>query len=222
MASARLRFAVEGAALVALGIALAVAGVDVAPFAIVMAVAWVLVAVLERTMLQPRAHGVDGDLETPRETDEEAAAPLVVAEREEEAVEPAAVERAGARGDRIVVPVDEQPGVAGPVEPEPRPETMPQPRPAPPVEVPREPEPEPVASPAPPAVVELPLRRGAGWNLWELERRARERAGGDVQRDEEWAALLVYLREYASPDGMLPAEFDELVRESFAELTGRA
>ncbi|MFN2468102.1 MAG: hypothetical protein ABR521_08265, partial [Gaiellaceae bacterium] len=56
------------------------------------------------------------------------------------------------------------------------------------------------------------------WNLWELERLARERAGADPERDEEWAFLLVYLREFAGPDGALPVDFDALVRDSFPEL----
>ncbi len=55
------------------------------------------------------------------------------------------------------------------------------------------------------------------WNLWDLERRAREQAG-EAARDEEWTALFVHLREFANADGVLPMEFDNLVRESFAEL----
>ena len=90
------------------------------------------------------------------------------------------------------------------------------------VEVPPlEPEPpvaEPEPAPARSTVVELPFRGPREWNLWDLERRARDRAGQDPFRDEEWAALFVNLREYATPDGMLPPEFDELVRESFNEL----
>jgi hypothetical protein len=55
------------------------------------------------------------------------------------------------------------------------------------------------------------------WNLWDLERRAREQAG-NAPRDEEWSALFTHLRVFANTDGMLPKEFDELVRESFGEL----
>jgi hypothetical protein len=55
------------------------------------------------------------------------------------------------------------------------------------------------------------------WNLWELERRARE-PGGYAIRDAEWAALFIHLREFATAEGTLPKEFDELVRQSFAEL----
>jgi outer membrane biosynthesis protein TonB len=90
-------------------------------------------------------------------------------------------------------------------EPEPEPETEPEPV--------REPEPErePVAT--------LPLPAQAReWNLWELERLTREQGGGDPARDDEWGYLVVYLRDFARPDGTLPAAFDDLVRESFGEL----
>ena len=60
------------------------------------------------------------------------------------------------------------------------------------------------------------------WNIWYLERVLRERAGADVARDEERSALLMYLREFASADGALPADFDDLVRESFDELIDAA
>jgi hypothetical protein len=56
------------------------------------------------------------------------------------------------------------------------------------------------------------------WNLWDLERRAREHAGADAV-PEEWAAIFMSLREYAKSDGALPPQFDSLVRESFPELT---
>jgi hypothetical protein len=60
------------------------------------------------------------------------------------------------------------------------------------------------------------------WNLWDLERLVQERVGEDPVRDEERSVLLLYLREYAGPDGVLPADFDPLVRDSFAELVGEA
>jgi hypothetical protein len=37
----------------------------------------------------------------------------------------------------------------------------------------------------------------------------------DDERQEEWTALLIHLREFANADGDLPLEFDSLVRESF-------
>ena len=55
------------------------------------------------------------------------------------------------------------------------------------------------------------------WNIWELERRAREQAG-DAGRDQEWAALFMHLRQFANADGVLPKQFDGLVRESFSTL----
>jgi len=59
------------------------------------------------------------------------------------------------------------------------------------------------------------------WNLWELDRLAREMNGDD--RAEERRLLLLHLRDFADASGYLPAEFDPLVREAFdtrlAELT---
>ena len=73
--------------------------------------------------------------------------------------------------------------------------------------------------PAATHVVERPVRpEPREWNLWELERIARRTAGADVARDEEQSFLLMYLREFADPGGVLPARFDPLVREAFAEL----
>ena len=56
------------------------------------------------------------------------------------------------------------------------------------------------------------------WNVWDLERLAREGAGSDAGRDEERAFLLMYLRDFAGPDGLLPTNFDGLVRDSFGDL----
>ena len=68
-----------------------------------------------------------------------------------------------------------------------------------------EPEPEPVA-----ATDEAAARE---WNIWDLDRVMREHAADN----EELAYLLVYLREFANADGLLPLEFDPLVRESFGD-----
>jgi hypothetical protein len=110
-------------------------------------------------------------------------------------------------------------------------ETQPEPEnePAPPPPVPHitaapplrpEPErvPEPVEEPAP-AVAYLPLSDSPReWNLWELERAARDHAGDDVARNEERSYLLMYLREFAGPDGVLPTDFDGLVRDAFGDV----
>jgi hypothetical protein len=83
-----------------------------------------------------------------------------------------------------------------------------------------EPEPERREEREPRPVVALALRdsRPRAWNLWDLERLARDGAGDDAARDEERSLLLVYLREFADPGGELPPDFDPLVRESFGEL----
>jgi outer membrane biosynthesis protein TonB len=77
-----------------------------------------------------------------------------------------------------------------------------------------------VDRPQPDTVVALASRRDATpreWNLWELERVAREQSGGDTVRDEERTFVLMYLREFADADGLLPSSFDGVVRESFGD-----
>jgi hypothetical protein len=109
------------------------------------------------------------------------------------------------------VPTPEPPLIAAaPPPPEPEPET----RGLTPVgsDPSLAPEPEPV-------VTHLPVtQEPREWNLWELERAVREHGGDDVAQNEERAYLLVYLREFAGPDGMLPADFDGLVRDAFGDL----
>jgi hypothetical protein len=95
----------------------------------------------------------------------------------------------------------------------------------------RETEPEPIAERA--QVPEpIPLQETASvlaftpsadaapreWNLWELERAARDHSDDDVARVEERSYLLMYLREFAGPDGVLPADFDGLVRDAFGDV----
>jgi hypothetical protein len=54
------------------------------------------------------------------------------------------------------------------------------------------------------------------WNLRDLERLTREHAGADVAQDENRQFLLVYLREFADSNGVLPIDFDGVVRGSFS------
>jgi hypothetical protein len=89
------------------------------------------------------------------------------------------------------------------------------------------PEPEPVA-PSPPPVVSVPepepplpppVAGPAGaFNVFELERLVRARAGDPAA--DEWNYYLLYLRDYASVDGELPAQFDGLVWDVFGPLVG--
>ena len=95
-------------------------------------------------------------------------------------------------------------------------EVAPPPEPvAPPPPPPPEPEPEPEPEPVTVAV-SAPAERVAGppYNVWELER---AHAASGVADDEK-TFLLQYLRDYATADGALPPEFEDLVRESFPHL----
>lgn len=66
----------------------------------------------------------------------------------------------------------------------------------------------------PPPPEPAPSGPARAWNIWDLQRIARETSGDE--RHDEWSALLMHLREFANADGELPVEFDGLVRESFA------
>jgi len=122
-----------------------------------------------------------------------------------------------------------EPIVAGPVQEEPPPtraeplrsrllrlRAVPPPRPEP-AQAPA------VAAPARPSVVELRPRttEPRQWNLWDLERIAREEVREHPERRDEWSYLFLHLREFAQADGSLPTEFDGLVRESFAGMLER-
>jgi hypothetical protein len=91
------------------------------------------------------------------------------------------------------------------------------PRLAPVPQPPPEPEPEPEPE-LPPAAAVIPMGGPRQWNVLDLERVAREHAGGDPIADEERTFLLLYLRDFAGPDGLLPVGFDDLVRQSFGGL----
>jgi hypothetical protein len=108
----------------------------------------------------------------------------------------------------------------------PEPTAEPESKPAPHITAapPLPPEPEPESAPEPveepaPAVAYLPMSDSPReWNLWELERATRDYAGDDVARNEERSYLLMYLREFAGPDGVLPTDFDGLVRDAFGDV----
>ena len=61
-----------------------------------------------------------------------------------------------------------------------------------------------------------PPRRG--WNVFELQHRARAVAGSNRDRDDEIGFLLLYLRDYADASGDLSTDFDAFVLESMPEL----
>ena len=79
-------------------------------------------------------------------------------------------------------------------------------------------EPEPETETEPVAVEPEPEPPHA-WNVWELDRLAKE---APEERREELGYLLIYLRDFANPEGVLPTDFDELIRESFGDLHAAA
>jgi hypothetical protein len=86
-----------------------------------------------------------------------------------------------------------------------------------------EPEPEPAALPtpaAPPAQARVGGDDGVRghWNLLVLERLVNDRGEDFPDKREEWVSYLYLLREYAEPDGTVPASFDWLIQDTFAEL----
>lgn len=112
-------------------------------------------------------------------------------------------------------PQPESEPAAPPVVLAPVPDLPPEPPAAP------EPQPEPQPAPQPETVVPIPISsEPRRWNLWDLERLTRASHGQDELRDEERSFLLMYLRDFAGPDGLLPIDFDGLVRDSFGDLVG--
>ncbi len=200
----------------------------------VMIAAWAVAAALEwaawrqgrpRAVVASAEEAASGEeIAAPAEPVEAAVGtpPLVVPPAEANRVSAeAAVSAATPREDGDERP----PAPATPPEPG-RPPLRPVPSPAPAPEPPAAPVPPPAAAehaprPAAAGVVDLRTRatlQPRRWNLWDLERLARDELHGDPLRFEELSYLFVHLRRFASPDGSLPTEFDDLVRESFGDL----
>jgi hypothetical protein len=189
------RFLIQAGFIIAVAV---VAGIErIGTWSIIglVAGAWVVVALVELGLWARQARGRRAA----------AAEPEVAPTRPQPA--PVVSRPAPPRIEPAPVPIPEPPLIAAappPPQPEPEPEREPEP----------EPEPEPETTVAYLPVNEEPRE----WNLWELERASRDHASDDVARNEERAYLLMYLREFAGPDGMLPADFDGLVRDAFGDL----
>lgn len=78
---------------------------------------------------------------------------------------------------------------------------------------PRRSAPPPAPSPPP-----APAATGTKWNVWTLDQLVRDKAPDN----DELVYLVVSLRDFADANGLLPAGFDPLVRESFGSLLPRA
>ena len=215
MPSAGLRLAGETAFLILVALGLWLAEFEPIVIGVVMLVALVLVALLERASSKESARETDAEREP-------AAEPLARTERvevEHMPVEVALDEPGPNREPEPEPTVSERSARAilasgpPPLPPEP-------PKPSKPkrrlVERRTEPEaapPPPLTQPEPEPAVQGPPRE---WNLWELQRAVRD--APEDERQVERTALLIHLREFANADGDLPIEFDALVRESFADV----
>jgi hypothetical protein len=249
--SARVRFAAEAGFLILVAVGAALAELRPLAIIILMACAWLLVALIERA--SSRETGRPDEVESAPDFAPEPVSEPIPAIEAREAYRWLFWRRARARMEELPSPtasLEERPARSHVrrLEPEREPVEAPavvaEPVPEPaergpavttrPLDLPGLEEPAPVQEPAPapsrPRFLQRPARAAAPvppappppppareWNLWDLERRAREQAG-DALRDEEWSALFTHLRAYASADGVLPKEFDDLVRESFGQL----
>jgi hypothetical protein len=250
--SARVRFAAEAGFLILVAVGAALAELRPLAIIILMACAWLLVALIERA--SSRETGRADEAEPVPDLLPEPAPESLPAIETREAYRWLFWRRARTRMEELPSPtasLEERPARSHvrrleaepePVQEAPAAVTEPAPEPAEPgpavttrpLDLPglEEPAPaEPAAAPSRPRFLQRPARAAAPpvppappppppateWNIWDLQRRAREQAG-DVSRDEEWSALFTHLRPYANADGMLPKEFDDLVRESFGQL----
>lgn len=210
------RFLIEAGFIIAVAVVAGVERFRTLTIVIVIAAACLVVAAVELMFAWKRRAGAQPERTAPAE----AAAPVPE--------EPEARPGPAARVLRAEGSLPES--TPAPREPESLPEEAAAPEPPRPIPqrpriaaVPPQPrEPEAIPGPAPePAAAVVPLtpRRSEPreWNIWELERLVRAHSGSDVSRDEERSYLLMYLREFANPDGHLPADFDGVVRETFGD-----
>ena len=199
------RTVVEAAFLVAVPVTALAGGLGRAAIIAVSAVGYLLVLLVEAVLWRERPGGTVPKLRFGVPKREPKPEPELELEPAPKPVEPVAVAP--------------EPAPEPAVEPEPEPVPVRVLRPVPDPEPEPEPlEPEPAAGAAvvPIGISALPRQ----WNLWDLERLTREASGGDAILDEERSYLLMYLRDFAGPDGELSIDFDGLVRDSFGELVG--
>jgi hypothetical protein len=203
------RFLIEAGFIIAVAVIAGVERLSTWWIIAVVASAWIIVAIVE-IVVWARQKDVRQDS-------------AVQSSESFEAFEPQAEEPTFVAPVRVRV----QPAVESRPEPEAEREREPEPARSPdPSRIaavpspPPEPEPEREPEPVPARVVAfIPSNEGPReWNLWELERAARDHATDDVVRNEERSYLLMYLREFAGPDGILPMDFDGLVRDAFGDV----
>jgi hypothetical protein len=235
------RFLIEAGFLVAVAVGAGFARLSTITIILVMAGAWLLMAAVEWVISRAHARPAPEPIASPAEPlAQRREPPAVRTVAPEPVAAPPDSEPVSERPAPQPVPAPEPapapkpevtPGPSLEPTPEPEPEAPAEPSPPEtPPEQPRvavvaaapEPEPAPLSPPEPePRVITLTARAlgvPQRWNLWELERVARERSGADAIRDEERSFLLMYLREFADADGVLPTSFDTVVREAFGDV----
>jgi hypothetical protein len=210
------RFLIEAGFIIAVAVVAGVERFRTVTIVIVIAAALLVVAAVELVFAWKRRAAAQPEQTTPGEPS------------------PSASEEDVPRSPVRVLRAEESLSDSTPLPPEPEPEPLPEeaPPPEPLRPIPQRPriaavpppaaEPETIPPPTPePAAAVVPLSRRRSepreWNIWELERLVRAHSGADVVRDEERSYLLMYLREFASPEGHLPADFDGVVRETFGD-----
>jgi capsular polysaccharide biosynthesis protein len=83
-----------------------------------------------------------------------------------------------------------------------------------------QPKPEPLPEPKPelPPAAVVSISGNPAGNVLALDRLVEQRAPEFPDRAEEWRYYVVYLRDFAGPDGSLPASLAGLVADVFADL----
>jgi hypothetical protein len=214
------RFGAESALIIAAAVFAYLLQVPWPGVAAIVFGAWFVVAVFEVLAARAAPQEAPGADEAGPEIAQEPVRPLSLP-----VLQPPATAVAAETDVPALPEVPAPPAALPPSGPAPPPAVAPPPPTPPPMVVPPGP---PVAAPTPPdaastppaAPPAVPSTGDGGWNLWVLERAAREQAGRDPVRDEERSFLLMYLREFADAEGNLPDEFDGLVRDSFGDLVG--
>ncbi|HVU79404.1 MAG TPA: hypothetical protein VHC67_17655 [Gaiellaceae bacterium] len=191
-----LRFVIEVVAIVLAALVAGLLHLDAWAIAATVAVVWLLAALVEYSLAHQRRRGKRPAPERAEPAAQAPEAAPVLPAAPEPQPEPLASE-----GVRVIRRDEPVVAVEAPPEPEPVPEPVPEAEPEP------EPEPEPVA-----AVPPEPRQ----WNIWDLERALKEGSGAS----EDAGFLLLYLRDFADAEGLLPLDFDGLVRESFGDALG--
>jgi hypothetical protein len=190
-----LRLLLEAVAIILAAVVAGVLHAGAAEIVTAVIVVWVISAIVEHALARPKE---ERRPRQPRRARAEEAKP---------AAKPSTIVAVPQSFESVrVLPRDEP-------ETEPEPEPEPEPQPAAAVVEP-EPEPEPELEAEPEPEPEPEVWEPRSWNLWELERAARERGDTNEERD----FLFLYLRDYADPTGTLPVDFDGLIRDSFADL----